>query len=85
MSHISADDVRKVAQLARLDLPEDSIATFTPQLERILDFVAQLEAIDTDDTKAFRIAHVVSGPSLGTQHGQAKRIISYEELRFVSR
>ena len=23
MSHISADDVRKVAQLARLDLPED--------------------------------------------------------------
>ena len=47
MSHISADDVRKVAQLARLDLPEDSIATFTPQLERILDFVAQLEAIDT--------------------------------------
>ena len=32
MSRISADDVRKVAQLARLDLPEQTIATFTPQL-----------------------------------------------------
>ena len=29
MSQISSDDVRKVAQLARLDLPEDKIATYT--------------------------------------------------------
>ncbi|MGE4581219.1 MAG: Asp-tRNA(Asn)/Glu-tRNA(Gln) amidotransferase GatCAB subunit C, partial [Synechococcus sp.] len=29
MSLISADDVRKVAKLARLDLPEDKIATYT--------------------------------------------------------
>ena len=29
MSKISADDVRKVAKLARLDLPEDTIATYT--------------------------------------------------------
>ena len=27
MSRISADDVRKVAKLARLDLPEDKVAT----------------------------------------------------------
>ena len=37
MSLISADDVRKVAKLARLDLPEDKIATYTGQLESILE------------------------------------------------
>ena len=62
MSHISADDVRKVAQLARLELPEETIATFTPQLERILDFVAQLEAIDTEGlpptTRAVEVINV---------------------------
>jgi len=47
MSKISAEDVRKVAQLARLDLPEETIATYTSQLERILDYVAHLEAVDT--------------------------------------
>ena len=29
MSKITADDVRKVAQLARLELPEETIATYT--------------------------------------------------------
>jgi aspartyl-tRNA(Asn)/glutamyl-tRNA(Gln) amidotransferase subunit C len=48
MSKITADDVRKVAQLARLELPEDTISTYTGQLERILDYVDQLQAVDTD-------------------------------------
>jgi aspartyl-tRNA(Asn)/glutamyl-tRNA(Gln) amidotransferase subunit C len=47
MSRITADDVRKVGQLARLDLAEDKVATYTAQLERILDYVAQLEQVDT--------------------------------------
>ena len=52
MSKISAEDVRKVAQLARLDLPDDKIATYTGQLERILEYVAHLEAVDTDGVPA---------------------------------
>ena len=52
MSNISADDVRKVAHLARLDLPEDTIATYTGQLERILDYVDQLQAVDTEGVPA---------------------------------
>ena len=48
MTRITADDVRKVAQLARLELPEAKIATYTGQLERILDYVAQLEQVDTE-------------------------------------
>ena len=52
MSRITADDVRKVAELARLALPEEKIATYTSQLERILDYVAHLEAVDTTDVPA---------------------------------
>ncbi|MFN6343784.1 MAG: Asp-tRNA(Asn)/Glu-tRNA(Gln) amidotransferase subunit GatC [Cyanobium sp.] len=52
MSRISVDDVRKVAQLARLDLPEEKIATYTSQLERILEYVAHLEAVDTEGVPA---------------------------------
>lgn len=48
MSRITADDVRKVAQLARLELPEEKITTYTGQLERILEYVAHLEQVDTE-------------------------------------
>lgn len=62
MSKISADDVRKVAQLARLDLPDDKIATYTTQLERILDYVDQLQAVDTEGvaptTRAVEVVNV---------------------------
>lgn len=62
MSRISADDVRKVAQLARLELPETKIATYTAQLERILDYVAHLEQVDTEGvpptTRAVEVVNV---------------------------
>ena len=47
MSKISSSDVRKVAQLARLELPDDQIETYTAQLEEILSYVDQLQEIDT--------------------------------------
>ena len=47
MSKITSSDVRKVAQLARLELPEDQIETYTAQLEEILSYVDQLQEIDT--------------------------------------
>ena len=47
MSKISSSDVRKVAQLARLELPEDQIQTYTSQIEEILSYIDQLQEIDT--------------------------------------
>jgi aspartyl-tRNA(Asn)/glutamyl-tRNA(Gln) amidotransferase subunit C len=62
MSRITAEDVRKVAELARLDLPDEKIATYTAQLERILDYVAQLQGIDTEGvpptTRAVEVVNV---------------------------
>ncbi len=47
MNKITCDDVRKVAKLARLDLPEVEVEIYTTQLEQILGYVAQLEKVDT--------------------------------------
>lgn len=62
MGRISADDVRKVAHLARLQLPEDKVKAYTDQLERILDYVAQLETVDTEGvpptTRAVEVVNV---------------------------
>ena len=62
MSKITADDVSKVAHLARLDLPEDKITTYTGQLERILDYVDQLQGVDRDGvqttTRAVEVVNV---------------------------
>ena len=49
MAKISSSDVRKVAHLARLELPEDQIETYTAQLEEILSYVDQLQEIDTQN------------------------------------
>tara|TARA_B100000214_G_C23864508_1_gene579642 strand:- start:288 stop:575 length:288 start_codon:yes stop_codon:yes gene_type:complete len=49
MTKISSSDVRKVAQLARLELPEDQISTYTAQIEEILSYVDQLSEIDTQN------------------------------------
>ena len=49
MTKISSSDVRKVAQLARLELPEDQIETYTEQIEEILSYVDQLQEIDTEN------------------------------------
>ncbi len=49
MTRINASDVRKVAELARLNLPDDQIATYTVELEEILSYVEQLKEIDTNN------------------------------------
>ena len=49
MTKISSSDVRKVAHLARLELPEDQIETYTSQIEEILSYVDQLQEIDTQN------------------------------------
>ena len=49
MPRISTDDVAHVAKLARLHLTDDQLATFTGQLDAVLDHAADVEALDLDD------------------------------------
>ncbi|MHC4462056.1 MAG: Asp-tRNA(Asn)/Glu-tRNA(Gln) amidotransferase subunit GatC [Planctomycetota bacterium] len=41
--------VRKVARLSRLDLTEAEVEEFTCQLSAILDYVAKMNELDTDN------------------------------------
>ena len=63
MTKITPEDVRKVAELARLDLQEGQIDTYTDQLEEIINYVAQLEEINTTDvmptTRAVEVVNVM--------------------------
>jgi aspartyl-tRNA(Asn)/glutamyl-tRNA(Gln) amidotransferase subunit C len=43
---LSLEDVRHVAKLARLALDEERLKKFTPQLESIIEYVAQVRAAD---------------------------------------
>ena len=62
MTKITKEEVKKVAHLARLELNENEINNHAEQLEKILDYVRQLEKIDTDDvpctTRAIEVVNV---------------------------
>ena len=62
MKRISSDEVKKVAQLARLELNESEIDQHAEQLEKILEYIKQLEKINTEDvpctTRAIEVVNV---------------------------
>ena len=62
MTKITKDEVKKVANLARLELNENEINNHSEQLEKILEYVKQLETIDTNQvpctTRAIEVTNV---------------------------
>ena len=63
MTKITKDEVKKVAHLARLELNEDEINNHAEQLEKILEYIEQLERIDTNNvpstTRAIEVINVL--------------------------
>ena len=62
MTKITKEEVKKVAHLARLELNDNEINNHAKQLEKILEYIRQLEKIDTDDvpctTRAIEVVNV---------------------------
>lgn len=54
---ITREEVRRVAELARLEFSPDQEEEFRAQLDRILEYVAKLNEIDTSATPP--LAHVI--------------------------
>ena len=52
MSRISRDEVERVAHLAKLRLTDAEADAMTRQLESVLEYVAQLDAVDTQGVPA---------------------------------
>jgi len=48
MGRISKDDVRYVAKLAELEIGQEEIEKMTSQLDKILDYVAEVSRVDTE-------------------------------------
>lgn len=46
-TQLSADDVRHVAELAKLRLSDEELTQFAGQLSEILDYAARLQEVDT--------------------------------------
>ena len=63
MKRISSNEVNKVAQLARLELNESEINQHAEQLEKILEYINQLEKINTNNipctTRAIEVVNVL--------------------------
>ncbi len=63
MTRITSDDVRKVSNLARLEISDQDVQIYADQLEKILEYVAQLEEIDTTNipptTRAVEVINVL--------------------------
>ena len=62
MTKITKEEVKKVAHLSRLELNENEIINHAKQLENILEYIKQLEKIDTDNvpctTRAIEVTNV---------------------------
>ena len=66
-------DVRKIAKLAHLEITDEEVATYTPQMANIVKYVEQLNELDTD----------LIEPMLGglTVEGEATQSIREDEPR----
>ncbi len=76
---IDQSEVKKVAKLARLELTETELEEFTSQLSAILDYVAKMNELDTENVEPLAHCLPISNvfrqdvvkPSLGTEKALA--------------
>lgn len=66
-------DVRKVAKLAHLEITDEEVALYTPQMANIVKYVEQLNELDTENVE----------PMLGglTAEGEATVTVRSDEPR----
>lgn len=67
----NAEDVHKLALLARLELTDEEAQRLAPQMERILGFVEQLSQLDTEDVEPMTTALDVVNRWTGDHVGES--------------
>lgn len=48
---LSREEVKRVAELARINFSEEEIETFTEQMGNILEYIEKLNELDTSDVR----------------------------------
>ncbi|RKY41325.1 MAG: Asp-tRNA(Asn)/Glu-tRNA(Gln) amidotransferase subunit GatB [Candidatus Makaraimicrobium thalassicum] len=74
---ITEDVVRYVARLSRLSLDDTDVTRFRGQLSRILDYIAQLNEVNTEGT--LPTTHVLSSMKNVFREDEQKASLSPEE------
>ncbi len=66
-------DVKKIAELAHLEISEEEVELYTPQMASIVEYVKQLEELDTENIE----------PALGglTAAGEATESVRDDVVR----
>jgi len=67
---IDREDVRRIAELARLEIPADGSERVAAQLSRVLDFVATLNELDLAGLEPTSLAPVDAEPRADVPNGR---------------
>jgi aspartyl-tRNA(Asn)/glutamyl-tRNA(Gln) amidotransferase subunit C len=74
---IDADEVERIAELARLDLEDDDIEALREDLGEVLEYVAKLEELDTEDVEPTTHAAI---QQMGGREDEVDQGLSREEV-----
>ena len=69
-------DVRKIAQLAHLEITDEEVALYTPQMANIVEYVEQLNELDTENVEASLGGLTAEGEATNT----TRRDVPHESL-----
>ncbi|WP_273127840.1 Asp-tRNA(Asn)/Glu-tRNA(Gln) amidotransferase subunit GatC [Metabacillus sp. HB246100] len=79
MSRISTDQVKHVANLARLAITEEEAELFSTQLDSIISFAEQLNEVDTENVKP--TTHVLEMKNIMREDEPKKGLDNEEVLK----
>lgn len=74
---ISKEEVKKVAELARLEFNEAQIEKFTEQLGNILEYIEKLNELDTDNVKPTSHVLDISTP---LREDKVQKLLTIDEV-----
>lgn len=78
---LSKDDVLKLAKLSRLQLSDDEVEQYQQELSAILDYVAQLESVDTTGLKpTYQVTGLTSEDENATREDVITDQVSHDQL-----
>jgi len=69
---VTRDDIERIARLAALAVPPESLAVLTRHIGGILDYVSQLETLDTSGVTP-DVATPQAGPGQGLRPDEPRR------------
>lgn len=78
---LSREDILKLARLSRLQLSEGEIASYQNELSAILEYVAQLDAVDVTGLQpTYQVTGLTSQDENATRDDEVLKQVAQDEL-----